>query len=268
MTKASATAIVAGLTLAACDREPPPQPPREAPAPVQNATPAVTPAMLGRADILSALAAAASAFAAGASPGEAAAIDGRTFSIRLAFGCAGPQDGETAGDGRASWRWDEAERDQTLTLRPADWTRSERLSAGEEEPAWERVDGYWIERPWLLTDGCPAPEATPAPPGSAEPPSAGLAVIRTAEASRLGRRDGEPYRFVVRGLEEAPAPAPVQGYRVVLEGRIGAFPDGQSVRCSTNGPDRRPLCVAAVALDRVAFEAADGRQLSEWRPEA
>ena len=52
----------------------------------------------------------------------------------------------------------------------------------------------------------------------------------------------------------------------MLEGRLGAFPDGRTIRCHAEGPDQRPVCVAAVQLDRVAFEdGASGATLSEWR---
>lgn len=282
------SAVLAALLLAGCERETPA--PDGAPAPAQNPGPAA-PTTLGRADIVAALALAASAHAAGAEPGDAATIAGRTFSIRLPFGCFGPA-GEPgsqglSGEGLASWRWDEDRRGQVLTLTPADWTRSDDLLAPGAEPDWERVDGYWIARPWLSEETCPAPapprpqpereaeaaerdepaaETPPARPAPA-PFTAGLAAIRTEEASRLGRGDGEPYRFVVRGEGEAPPPVPRGGYRVVLEGRIGAFPDGHPVRCSSEGPNSRPVCIAAIVLDRVAFETADGQQLSEWRPE-
>lgn len=272
---------MAALLLAGCERETPA--PDGTPAPVQNPVP-VAPTALGRAEIVAALALAASAHAAGAEPGDAATIAGRTFSIRLPFGCFGPA-GEPgsqglSGDGLAGWRWDEDRRAQVLSLTPADWTRSDDLLAPDADPDWERVDGYWIARPWLADETCPAAtlarpqaerevddaETTPARPAPA-PFTAGLAAIRTEEASRLGRGDGEPYRFVVRGEGEAAPSVPEGGYRVLLEGRIGAFPDGHPVRCSSEGPNSRPVCIAAIVLDRVAFEAADGQQLSEWRPE-
>lgn len=279
----TASVMLAVLLFGGCEREAPP--PSGAPAPVQNPVP-TPPAVLGRAEIVAALALAASAHAAGAEDGDAATIAGRTFSIRLPFGCFGPagqpgsQSPGLSGDGLAGWRWDAERRAHILSLTPADWTQSEQLIAPGAEPSWERVDGYWIARPWLADETCPAPPPprprsedqgegeTDAPaPGPAAPFTAGLAAIRTEDASRLGRGDGEPYRFVVRGEGDAPTPAPADGYRVLLEGRIGTFPDGHPVRCSSDGPNSRPVCIAAIVLDRVAFETADGRQLSEWRPE-
>ena len=280
-----ASAMLAALLLTGCERETPP--PEGAPAPVQNSVP-VAPTALGRAEIVAALALAASAHAAGADPGDATTIAGRTFSIRLPFGCFGPE-GEPgsrglSGEGLAGWRWNEDRSGQVLSLTPADWTTSEMLTAPGAEPDWERVDGYWIARPWLAQETCPAAAASQARPqgedereaeDAAAPPArpapapftAGLAAIRTEGASRLGRRDGEPYRFVVRGEGETPLTAPEGGYRVLLEGRIGAFPDGHPVRCTSEGPNNQPVCIAAIVLDRVAFETADGQQLSEWRPE-
>ena len=57
------------------------------------------------------------------------------------------------------------------------------------------------------------------------------------------------------------------GYRVVLEGRFASFPDGRAIRCRAASIDQRPVCIAAVQLDRVAFEdGSSGTVLSEWRP--
>ena len=93
----------------------------------------------------------------------------------------------------------------------------------------------------------------------------GLASVFEADGSRLGRRNGRAYEHTVRGVDDQPAVAPVQGYRLVLEGRLAAFPEGRSIRCRGSGPDQRPVCIAAVQIDRVAFEDAAGALLSEWR---
>ena len=70
---------------------------------------------------------------------------------------------------------------------------------------------------------------------------------------------------MVRGDADRPAAIPDRGYRLVLEGRMGAFADGRAVRCRAAGPDQRPICIGAAQLDRVAFEDAQGAVLSEWR---
>jgi hypothetical protein len=45
-----------------------------------------------------------------------------------------------------------------------------------------------------------------------------------------------------------------------------SFPNGRAFRCRAPGPDARPTCVAAVSVDRVAFETVEGAVLSQWRP--
>lgn len=297
------TAVISSLLIiAACDRNPTPPP---VTSPTEPA-PAVQPTALSRAEIVAALALAASAHAAGAAPSEAATIAGRPFAIRLPFGCFGSAEPgnrralEVAGDGLASWSFSDDRTSQTLRLTPIDWTRSPLLLEAGTEPAWEHVDGYWIARPWLEADACPVAPPPPSPSPTAAPDAeaaetveaapdgpqtvepvitaglavpasppftAGLASIRAEGGSRLGRQPGEAYSFVVRAPEGGALSAPENGYRVVLQGRISTFPDGHAVRCSTESPNRRPVCVAAVVLDSVAFETATGERLSEWRPE-
>ena len=277
--------------VAACERRPKdagptPPPPLEAPAP--------TSASVGRADLLAALAEAASAHAAGRTPANTLA--GRTLNVRLPFSCFGPDaQGSTAPEGLARAVWGDAET-LTLTLAPADWLDAPLV--GQASDRWEAVEGLWIDRPWLRESACPVVRVTVPPvPADAAPPadtdpdqtksdtpagdaavppvpafravepySAGLAIVRETGASRLGRRPGQAYRFTVRGQgENAAVPAP-GGYRLALEGRFDSFPDGRVIHCIGDDPDRRPVCVAAVRLDVVAFETASGDRLSEWRP--
>lgn len=270
---------VAALGLAQCGREPDPN------ASVEEPTPVLTPqSSLGRADLIAALARAASAHAAGRVLQEEAVVRGRTVEIRLPFGCDGP---ETAGPaGVARWSASEDGSGVILSLTPADWTRSPRVLAPGAEPQWTRAEGFWIARPWMNADQCPRLDLPPPPPdpvpaagdataGTAPqvrlpapvstPMTAGLVMFEGPEASRLGRRPGEPWRLTLRGNAERPVRPPTDGYRVVLAGRIGRFPDGRPIRCTSEGPNVQPVCVAAVELDRVAFEDAGGNQLSAWR---
>lgn len=229
-------------------------------------------------------------FAAG-STAAAPMIAGRSFEIRLPFGCGGPDMSEPGTAGLARWVWSPDRASIRLTLTPANLTRSPLVVSAGQTPTWDQVEGYWIARPWLAGDACPrstpaGPALAPAAARSAEPagvpggpvieirpltlpPSpqtAGVVVIQGAEASRLGREQGQAYSFVVRGRSGRTARPPADGYRLVLSGRVGSFPDGRAIRCTSDGPDRRPVCLAAVELDRVAFEDAAGALLSEWRP--
>lgn len=268
-TRPAAVTAVAVTLLAGCDRPEPARPaPAPAPRPAAAPPPVTAPAALTRADILSALAKAASDHAAGGKPDTALA--GRTFAIRLPFGCWGPEPAGAAKDGLAHWTWSKDRNSIRLTASPADWGRSPLLVPAGVEPPWDGVEGFWIARPWLTSDACPAAQAAAAgaPPLALAPApmTMGLAAILSPEGSRLGRRDGEAYSFVIRGEGETPPALPIGGYRLVLEGRIRTFPDGSPVRCTSDSPDRRPVCLAAVQLDVVAFEDAAGGRLSEWRP--
>ena len=64
---------------------------------------------------------------------------------------------------------------------------------------------------------------------------------------------------------DQPPPPHQGGYRLMVEGRFTAFPDGRAIRCRASSVDQRPICIAAVQLDRVAFEDTDGSVLSDWR---
>lgn len=276
---------VAAAGLAQCDRDR-----RPASAPTPEA-PLIAPSTsLNREALVLALSRAASDHAAGRAAGDELA--GRTFRIALAFAC--PGETLNATPGVPGLTPSEDGRRLLLSVTPADWTRSPLVLPTGATPAWERVEGLWITRPWMTVEGCPAMQAAPsaavaepvvAPPVAegataeparlepiiplAPPPSpmtVGLAVVSDGQTSRLGRRAGEAWSHTIRGEADAPVAASAAGYRLVLSGRIGRFPEGGAVRCSSETPDTRPVCVAAVELDLVAFEDASGARLSEWRP--
>lgn len=263
--------IAAGLLTASCQRgSAPAAPPSEPAGPVETgpATPPLNPA-LDRRELLSAVAQAASAYASGADAATASPLVGRQFDIRLAFGCEGaeasPADG--AGDGLARWSWDGDRENIRLSLTPGDWTRSA-LIAGAGQDQWEAVEGFWVARPWMTSDGCPSIRADPlaSGPAAGSPQTVGLAAVFATGGSRLGRRNGRAYAHTIRQAGDAPLVALDAGYRVRLQGRIAAFPDGRAIRCRAANPNQRPVCVAAVQLDRVAFETPTGEAFSEWRP--
>ena len=230
-----------------------------------------------------------------------AALTGRTVSVRLPFGCGGEAAvaGEAGGLPRLVRN---ADGSLALTVTPEDLGASALVPATREGSVdkWEAVEGFWIARPWSGLDACPAstavaapaPELAPSPAQTAiktpaegktteakvvddvaAPPivqperSAGLAAVFETGGSRLGRRQGQAYVHVIRGEKGvAPTPAP-GGYALRLEGRLTAFADGKAVHCVQQDAESRPVCIAALRLDRLAFEdGATGALLSEWRP--
>jgi hypothetical protein len=264
-------AAAVGLLTASCDRDAEPvAPPPEPAGPVETRPePPVRATALGRSELLSAVARAASDYAVGASPAATDPLVGRQFDIRLAFGCEGaetpPADG--AGDGLARWSWGPERDSIRLSLTPGDWTRSA-LIAGAGQDQWEAVEGFWIPRPWMNADGCPSIRADPLASGpmTPSPQTVGLAAVFETGGSRLGRRNGRAYTHAIRQAGEVPLIALDAGYRMRLQGRITAFPGGRAIRCRAANPNQQPVCVAAAQLDRVAFETPTGETLTEWRP--
>lgn len=261
--------IASNLALAGCERnsgapEPAPQAPPAAPAPkvVSPPPPVLPPSALGRAELLLALDAAASTYAAGRAD-DAQDLRGRRFAIRQAFGCSGAAPAAAgAADGHPQLTRNTRQKQLEISLRPADWSDAPIMEGG----GWEEVEGFWLARPWLRTEGCPASRPVVAGVQAADPPApqtAGLAAVFGEGDSRLSRQAGRAFRHTIR--DDQPLEPASDGYRLVLEGRFSAFPDGRVIRCLAVNPEVRPMCVAAAEVDRIAFEDADGMLLSEWR---
>lgn len=260
--------FVTGILSTGCDR------PEERAAPlppVPAATPAPPSPTLDRGPLLAALDAAASDAAAGvARPGPDPLV-GRTFSLRLAFGCFGPQATPVGAglerDGIPRWATSADGRAIRLALSPSDWSESD--PSGPAPAGFDTLSGVWINQPWMRSEACPAWSVGDANTVAAPPPAriAGLVMVRPAGASRVGRSGDQTFTHVVRAEGDGPAVLPTQGYRLVLEGRLAGWADGRVVRCRVVSPERPPACVMGASVDRIAFEdGATGAVLSEWRP--
>lgn len=241
---------------------PPPAPPEPVAKPVAVKAP---PPPLDRTDLIRAaetLASDAAPPAATAPAGRDPLID-RAFRLRIPFGCDGPQIG--AGTSQAYYEVDAQRRTVKLLASPADLANHPLVTQGPGAGEIEALETFWIPRPWSRSDACPPRRERPAPatPTPPSPPTLGLGAIFETETSRLGRRGARPYELVRK--VPAGADLPLKGaYALVLEGRLAAFPSGTALRCWTESPDHRPVCVYAVVLDRVAFETASGEPLAEW----
>lgn len=280
-------AAAAGLTalLASCSPPaeqatpaPAPAPPTPTPIPIPSPPPP-----LGRAELLSAVNTVAAEFASAAAdyPAAAAALDGRRFELRLPLGCAGPGP-ETA---PLRYSYDTQRETLKLTAVPEVWTETPWVRVLERDAEAEAIEGFWISRPWLLTETCPpipatrapAPattsgeddaddESAPAPSPSLtfapSPETVGIAQVFEAGGSRLLRRAGRPYEVT----RKAPTSESPQSsvYRLVVSGRVTGGADGQPIRCRSLSPDRRPTCLVRVEFTRIAFEDAAGEMLAEW----
>ena len=171
---------------------------------------------------------------------------GNAVEIRIRFGCpAQPRQ-----QGRFEVRFDEEQR--TLRLRAApDLTLDDPNIAALAASGFEAVEGFWLARPWILADGCPAlPSPSQLAPADAEaaadtPPAAvapaatqriGIARFFTETDFRTGRRDRRPYEAVsVLAADKQPS---AEGYDLVLAGRLRQVPGGRVIACR---PDQRRM---------------------------
>ncbi|MDF7775707.1 hypothetical protein P1X14_10655 [Sphingomonas sp. AOB5] len=213
---------------------------------------------LDRAGLLAAASEAADATAASRPlPEGNRALIGRSFQIRLPFGCSGPMTEPLST--WAGWSYDPN-------------AGSLKLSASNQFvdlPAWlpsvtgdqqiDAAEGFWIERPWTSSEACSQGEQ----PGAADPLRRTLGVVQFFEpdAPRTIQRGARPYT-ATKKLETPPEGVT---YRLALSGRIVGFADRQPVKCWNEADRLPPVCLISVEISRTAFENSNGDILSEWR---
>lgn len=257
---------------------------------------------MGRAELLAAVARAASDAASGA--GDTAAqrsLDGAQFELRIRFGCRGPA--PDLAEAVLGWTFDPQERVLRVRAEPTismDGEIAQQVLRQVDGAAFEAVEGFWIPRPWLLDPVCPAvPQGGPsnARPGplaealarasrqpdaptaasvrppvedvqeSQAPPPAwpkvGIAQFFTDTDPRTRRRDMRPYQ-IVKTLAQGQT-AGTQGFNLVLSGRLRALPGRKVIACVARGADTPPDCIVSAEFHRVWMERPDSREvLAEW----
>jgi len=245
-------------------RQTPPTPAPPEPIPVVAAPPAAPAPQktATRGDLIAAAATAANAYAAGTADGGGRDLVGRRFRMRLMFGCGGPT--ADPGSAQAYYQYDPAGPALRLVARPAIWTDLPLVRAAPTPKGTELVEGFWLPRPWLASEGCPsrraiAPPATPTP---AEAPTLGLAMLHAAQDSRVERRGERAYEHVVK--LDAGDVDQARTFGLVLEGKVSGFADGAAIHCWSESAEHRPVCLYAVDIDRVAFEDAKATVLADW----
>nr|WP_294847567.1 hypothetical protein [uncultured Sphingomonas sp.] len=262
---------------------------------------------MDRPALLAEVAAAASDYAAGLDDAQAqAALDGKRISFRIPFGC--PSDASVLDkslklvvrpDGKAY----EASASPDIGLSDvravlplaaspsptADAGNSVGNEAGTPVPAIEAAEGFWVPRPWMLSDKCPTPPAAPAavdadaaetdrtadgksparadaiplPPLSSPPRSVGLIQYYGGSDSRVGYRRGKPLTKIE--TITASKPPPTSGAIMVMEGRLRHFPGGKVILCTGDATLGPPSCLVSANVDRIAFLRADnGAMIAEW----
>jgi hypothetical protein len=249
----------------ACQRQAPDpatnhaDPPADGETNIAEVLPLPAPAM-DRGAFLAAVTQAASAHTAGTDDaGSQSELDGRRFAIRLRFGCGGPA---TSGSSEPL-RWSVSKDKASFEVRATpDLSLDSEPFEGSLGETIEAVEGFWLARPWLLSDACPAQRA--GVQASMATPLVGIAQYFTSEDSRVGQRSGRSYISVEKITSEGKLPK--SGLVLLLEGRLRTWPGGKVIRCWGAGSADPPQCVAAARLDRASFELPDdGTVLAEWR---
>ncbi|HEX6859954.1 MAG TPA: hypothetical protein VF138_07110 [Caulobacteraceae bacterium] len=245
--------------------EPSPEPAVPPPTPATNAVevvpqplPLPTPP-LGRKGLIEAVGRAASAYSAGVPVADSdKELVGQRFRIGIPFGCGGPA-GENP-KGFVYWTRDAGSKVIRLVAKPQDWTKAAWAQALGGDGEYEAIEGFWLPRPWTASQACaPGLEAT------AGERTLALAMFFEPGSSRVLQRSGRPYEHVLNA-PDGEAPIAPKGYRLMLEGRITGFPDGQAIRCRAEGANTRPVCMIAVRFEDVSFEdPVSGSTLAEWR---
>lgn len=240
---------------------PKPKPPEVALSPV--ALPVRPPPPLSRNDLISGAERATGLYAVGRRPEAKDPWIGRRFDLRIPFGCDGPQN--DAGASQAYYEVDIRKKTARLSARPVNWTDVTLVRELPDADDIEAVEGFWVPRPWSPSDACPPRRDTPAMAAPTPPsaPTLGVAAFFRKGGSRVGQRGARTYETVTKLDDDAQALQ--RTYALRLEGEVVGYADGAAVRCWSESPDHRPLCLYAVRLDRVSMESQDGKTIAEWR---
>ena len=239
---------------------------------------------LDRERMLTAVARAASAFAAGIDDSQAQAeLKGRQFTLPIRFGCAGPeQEGEASTGSAMRWSYDPESQVLKVRAKP-DITGTTPAAKALFPGEIEAIEGFWVPNPWILEDSCPAAsaaadEAAPEPDAAGEAsskeveaapaaprmaPTVGLVQLFGPADSRLGRRATRAYDATHKvAPEEVPRSG---GLVLVLSGRLEALPDRRVIACTAAEGGGRPVCLVSVKFDRVSVAVPGARTpIAQW----
>ena len=244
------------LVAAAGCRQRAPEPDRNAapPGPTAQSKPAaaipVPEPALGREQLIMAALHALSAAALGQDDSAAQKqLNGRDFELRLRFGCP-----SAPVSGSRSWSYDADKHVLRVQVR-AD-VDSVSVPPSDLLKGYEGAIGFVIDKPLLLTAGCPAPQFAGQ---TAVEPTIALAQMFTGEDSRV-QRPLQSYE-ITKKIEDSQKPA--QGLELVIAGRLAGLSDDRPIHCAfAEGP---PACIVAAKFDRVSIEnPVDGSVLGEW----
>lgn len=289
MTRRFATAVlVAGVCLlSACKNADAPKdlPTSTASASTTTIVPPLVEAPLDREALLLAIARAASDTALGRDQSATQRdLDGSRFALRMRFGCH--NDRPVPGRGLI---FDEKRHKLELGV-DNEISAETPLVRDLHENGYEAIEGFWVPHPWLLAADCrqahpgaEAPEVDAKPAADLKPVQAGsiagsgaesgdaspgerrigIAQFFTPADTRTHRRAGRGYT-VTKVIPDGEGPN-LEGYDIVLTGRLRRLASGRVIACINRGPSAPPDCLVSVQFDSVAFvHPGTGAVLAQW----
>lgn len=294
MVAVSVTVISLAL-VTACKPSPAPENIVEEPNGLIPEIPAET--TMGRAALLTAVAAAASDYAAGIDDLQSQmALDGKRFEFRIPFGCTADASIldhtlklAVRPDGKAyevSAHLDIGTADVTSffspTLARSNATTPKDEAPGQQadntaappSPVIEAAEGFWVGRPWMLSSQCPvAAEGSTSVPAD-EPKGAAAASEHSDETAPAppphlvgivqyyGANDSRVGFRNGKPLTKIEAinplkAAPADGAIILLQGRLRHWPNGKVIQCRGDAQTAPPQCLVSTTIDRMAFQRTD-----------
>jgi hypothetical protein len=177
-------------------------------------------------------------------------LSGRDFELHLRFGCPGAPDNPSR-----AWTYDEKK--QVLRVHVGADLAADKVPASDLLlKGYEGAIGFVVEKPLLLTAGCPSPQLGPVAPLE---PTIAVAQIFTNQDSRV-QRPQRTYQ-ITKKIDASGKPA--QGLDLVIAGRLTPLSDDRPIHCAF--AQGAPACIIAAKFDRVSIEnPVDGSVVGEW----
>lgn len=183
-------------------------------------------------------------------PADILGLVGRRVELAIPFGCDGPSPIDA--NAPLSWRYDAEGRTLRVHVSPTTWSMND-WGFADSLAMKPTLKGFWISRPWSLSEICPentgevaVPDARPVTlPGQ----TLAVAEFQADGSARAPRSFDAVKRYAPEQLNTS------RGFRLRLVGRLDKLPDGRPVRCmQPAGSEQRPICVVAVAFEELRIE--------------
>jgi hypothetical protein len=250
-------APIVAFGVASCSRAPEPSATNAGeqakPAPVETSEPStIAEPVLDRERLLITFMKAASAAVVGADDQEMQqSLKGRSFEIRMRFGCPGGAPSATR-----NWSYDEKSGALKVSVKPDIHGQSDGAAAGKE-PAPPPRAGFLIPAPTILASGCPAADFAAAVAASHQ---MRFGLVETARPEQpRSEQLLDTYDIVKKIAADA---VPTNGLDLIIRGRLESDA-GRTINCAPR--DGAVECLANSTIDKVSIEnPATSVLVAEW----